>query len=147
MCESQLLTTAWRGVQEMSESEEERMGPGVIIRRSGKPIGQYWFKIADMDIFKPGKPTAVARTQTGAALPPNASSLRRVQSTPAMTHRPLHHLQGPESQLQPLQVTCTQAVKLQLVLQAAFKHTHLPARLQNTDYDMLSAALSLQAAT
>lgn len=57
----------WRTVQEVSESEEERMGPGVIIRRSGKPIGQYWFKIADLDIFKPGKATAVARTQTGAA--------------------------------------------------------------------------------
>jgi hypothetical protein len=58
-------TVLW--LQEVYESKEEQNdSEGVIFRRAGKPIGQYWFKIADLSDFKAGKDKCLRQTQTGA---------------------------------------------------------------------------------
>lgn len=57
-------------VQEVYESKEEQGGEeGVIFRRAGKPIGKYWFQLATLSDFKPGRDKCLCTTQTGATPP------------------------------------------------------------------------------
>jgi hypothetical protein len=56
-------------VQEVYESKEESNSDGkVIFRRAGKPIGKYWFQLATLSDFKPGRDKCLCTTQTGAVL-------------------------------------------------------------------------------
>ena len=53
-------------MQEVYESKEEEGGDeGVIFRRAGKPIGKYWFQLATLSDFKPGRDKCLRTTQTG----------------------------------------------------------------------------------
>ena len=47
--------------------EEEGADEGVIFRRAGKPIGKYWFQLATLSDFKPGRDKCLCSTQTGTA--------------------------------------------------------------------------------